>query len=820
MPRFYNFINFFQQKPQLFSSIFILLLIGLTYYKLFIFGKIPFPGDLLVESYFPWLDQYKIPVQNPLISDVFSQFFLWKYLAVDMIKSGNWPLWNPYSFSGTPFLATYHSATIYPLNILLLIPGYFGWGIFIFSQTFFAALNMFFLLSCWIKSNFAKFTGAFIFAFNGLMTTWLELGTAVAAISWLPLSIFAVEKYKTSLKFRYLLILLTSLTMTILAGNAQITTYAYIIVSIFAIIRLWDKKLLNYIKNTTSIAIIILLSITLCAPQLIPSLEILSKSIRSQDSYTQDNNFGLLPLREIFKLFIPDYYGNPVTRNYWGFLNYSETSSFLGTLTLPLLLFSLFYLKKNQISLFFLVVFLFSLYFSFQNSLSIWFYQLKIPLLTLSYASRLLFITGFSAAILAGLSLSQINSSSENLYRYLKLVLHSFAALLGIVIGTFLVKFVIFQIINDSPSEFYLNYYLNNKDFALVNFDVALRNTILPIAILGTSILVGNIINKISLPIVRKNTLSLFLVFILILSFLDFTRYFLKFNPFVSKKMIFPQTSTTQFLQSQSGVFRVGREHAEILPPNTWMHYKLQSFEGYDPIYINQYGKFMSFLNGGDIRENSSGRYAELSSKYSSAFLDAANVKYFVGILRDQEGKVPGDLINFKLKEAGYQTVFKDHSTVVLENTKALERAYFASDILIFPISETEKIYMNNLNLDPRKTIILEKDLNVKSVTGQGKVEIVNYTPNKVAIDTTTTQEEVLVLADQYEKGWTATIDGQITPISRANLIFRAIKIPPGTHRIVFSYQPASFRLGLQIASLTMFTVVIICLIFMKKKCF
>lgn len=57
------------------------IIIGI-YYKLFIFGLIPFPGDLLVASYLPWFDYYKIPVQNPLISDVFSQSFLWKYLSI------------------------------------------------------------------------------------------------------------------------------------------------------------------------------------------------------------------------------------------------------------------------------------------------------------------------------------------------------------------------------------------------------------------------------------------------------------------------------------------------------------------------------------------------------------------------------------------------------------------------------------------------------------------------------------------------------------------------------------------------------------------
>ncbi|MDO8638294.1 MAG: hypothetical protein Q7R43_01870, partial [Candidatus Daviesbacteria bacterium] len=48
----------------------LIAIIFCLYYKLFLFGRIPFPGDLLVVSYSPWFDYYKFPVQNPLISDV------------------------------------------------------------------------------------------------------------------------------------------------------------------------------------------------------------------------------------------------------------------------------------------------------------------------------------------------------------------------------------------------------------------------------------------------------------------------------------------------------------------------------------------------------------------------------------------------------------------------------------------------------------------------------------------------------------------------------------------------------------------------------
>src|SRR3989338_7722309 len=230
---------------------FLVALIVGVYYKLFIFGKIPFPGDLLIGSYFPWFDYYKIPVQNPLISDVFSQFFLWKHLAIDVLKNWQWPLWNPYSFTGTPLLATYHSATLYPLNILLLLPKNFGWGLYIFSQTLIASITSFLFLGLLTKNLFARLTGAMIFAFGGLMTTWLELGTAVHAMAWIPLCLYAVRRFSNTFKFKFILVLITSLVLITLAGNAQVTIYAYFLILSYCIyINLKNKfspKIISFI---------------------------------------------------------------------------------------------------------------------------------------------------------------------------------------------------------------------------------------------------------------------------------------------------------------------------------------------------------------------------------------------------------------------------------------------------------------------------------------------------------------------------------------------------------------------------------------------
>jgi uncharacterized membrane protein YfhO len=46
-------------------------------------------------------------------------------------------------------------------------------------------------------------------------------------------------------------------------------------------------------------------------------------------------------------------------------------------------------------------------------------------------------------------------------------------------------------------------------------------------------------------------------------------------------------------------------------------------------------------------------------------------------------------------------------------------------------------------------------------------------------------------LADPFDKGWCATVDGEPTEILIADHYLRAVYVGPGEHRIVFTYDGA-----------------------------
>jgi hypothetical protein len=78
-----------------------------------------------------------------------------------------------------------------------------------------------------------------------------------------------------------------------------------------------------------------------------------------------------------------------------------------------------------------------------------------------------------------------------------------------------------------------------------------------------------------------------------------------------------------------------------------------------------------------------------------------------------------------------------------------------------------------------------------------GTATLVSYNANKVIIECEAKTDAFLYLSDTWYPGWRAYVDGTKTEIYRADLAFRAVEIPKGSHRVVFRYVPISFYIGL-----------------------
>jgi hypothetical protein len=73
-----------------------------------------------------------------------------------------------------------------------------------------------------------------------------------------------------------------------------------------------------------------------------------------------------------------------------------------------------------------------------------------------------------------------------------------------------------------------------------------------------------------------------------------------------------------------------------------------------------------------------------------------------------------------------------------------------------------------------------------------GLPKVVSWSPRRIELVTTSIANGLLVLSDVYYPGWIAEVDGKPAPILRADMLFRAVEIPAGSHRVTFRFVPFS----------------------------
>lgn len=82
----------------------------------------------------------------------------------------------------------------------------------------------------------------------------------------------------------------------------------------------------------------------------------------------------------------------------------------------------------------------------------------------------------------------------------------------------------------------------------------------------------------------------------------------------------------------------------------------------------------------------------------------------------------------------------------------------------------------------------------------EGKIRLLSYRPDRIELEAENRFPNLLVLSEVDFPGWQAEVDGKKTPIYRADYIFRSIGLPPGKHRVIFSYRPVGLRQGLLVS--------------------
>lgn len=802
------------RKGEFWILIFLFSALSFIYRDVILKNKIVFSSNLLASFYSPWATQkfegYPNGIPNKPIggNDQVRVFYPYRTFINESFKKKEFPLWNPYNFSGSPIIANFQSAVFYPLNIIyFLLPQITAWSLLVIIQPLLGTLFMYLYLRQFIKQKLAAFFGAFAFGFSGFILTWSQENAVVGQTAlWFPLILLAVDQFIQTFKLKYFILLVFSLSFCIFAGHIQPAFYIFFIAFLYGLVRIKQAP-----RSKKSLIILFfllsfLVSFMITAIQLLPSIEALNESPRASSSNLGVLNNYLLPISRYISVFAPDIFGNPGTYNYFGPGFYHESIFYIGIIPLVFAVLAIRKIKTDKLVHFFTWVTIISFIFGIKSFFTQWFYQLPIPLINTFTPSRIFFVTSTALAILSAFGFSywlEVGTRKTRLLIYSTIIL--FASILIIFIG---INYIYATSNNSIVLSLIDNIFHPKTHFLLSSIKISLRNLVLPLLMLFS------IIPLTLLQSARRRTKVL-----IVLLFCLGQLYFLnKYVVIGGREFLYPDHFVFSDIQANQNLTDRFLSFGLPILGDVGIEKHVYSPDGIDPVFPKRYGQLVfATKKDGRFDENIETRIEANLSEYADnyslidnqRFLKLINLLGVTRIYNYEKDYKDYKKIDLIFPNSIFKPLWKRDNWQAYENTKAFPRAFLVDDYIIEKNPQKTFDLLFDQNFSLLKTVILEEKpdnfsslKNDASITSKVSLEI--YKPQYIQLKVNTDTDKILFLSDNYYPGWKATIDQTPTKIYRADFAFRAIVIPKGEHTVEFLFKPLSFKIGALISVITL----------------
>lgn len=760
--------------------------------------KFPFPGDLLVNFYEPYKAYSILGYQPGAVpskdqgADVVRHIFPWKSFAVNSLKDGEIPFWNPHNFSGNPLMANFQSAVFYPLNIIFLfLPMLPAWTLYILLSPILAAFFMFLFLREIKLSKLSSVFGGLTFAFSSYMTVWMQYGNINHTFLWLPLGLLFTEKIIKGAGLKYNFYLIFTLFMSVLAGYVQGYFYLVAVISVYFLWKSFLERSLSAFRITVFLASLIF-PILLSLFQTLPTKELFEISTRSSYSLDQIKNL-LNPWWYAVTVIAPNFFGNPAAHNHWFYGTYVERVSYIGIIPFILAAYGLLNFRKKGEAVIFGIIGIMSFIVSFDLFITKYIFQIPIPVISTTVPTRILCIFQFCAVVLSAIGFEQLKD------RYNK------KNLIFSIAFVFLILFLSWAFVFLASNMFQVD---------SVKLGVAKRNLIIP---------TGLLLSFVTVCYIWFKKFKFAMILIVSLTLFDLFYFFHKITPFAPKEFIYPQTQVITFLQNNAGINRFWGYGSGYIESNFQTYDGTYSPEGVDPLHIRRYTRLLNASFDGQVSKDLPRPDANLApgygttnlrnNQYRQKLLNLLGIKYVL----HKNIESSADIETFSPDV--YNFVYWDGHFHVYENKEVLSRVFLASSYVVE--ADDKKIVSKffDPDIDLRRTLILEKDPKMKFAEDESaSVKIDKYGNNNVSISTSSKTNMLLFLSDTHSPQWKVRVDGKDIELHRADFAFRAVPVPAGNHKVEFYYWGESFYNGLAISLVSLIVLVVSYLVLRKHE--
>jgi hypothetical protein len=218
--------------------------------------------------------------------------------------------------------------------------------------------------------------------------------------------------------------------------------------------------------------------------------------------------------------------------------------------------------------------------------------------------------------------------------------------------------------------------------------------------------------------------------------------------------------------------------------PNAGMVHGFDHTLGYNPLRLEDFSEAVG--TGDGIARPADRKFTPLFPSYHSRLANLLGLRYIAS-------PVPIEQVDRTLHDGDLKLLARTKQGYVYENPEALPRVQFVGGWALADF-ESMKLSGRWPDTDPRQTVLLETEPPLATPEGpvavQAEVKLVSYRNAAVEVEVTTPAPGFVVLNDVWHPWWRAQVDGVDAEILKANVLFRAVQVPAGTHKVVFTFQP------------------------------
>ena len=694
------------------------------------------------------------------------QFVPWHQFALEVLKSGHLPLWNPLLGMGAPLLANYQSALLYPPNFLLILFGpEYGHGVLVTLHLIWAGIGMALLVRRLGLGHLSQVIAGLSYSLSGYLIARTWFISINHAAAWLPWIIYATDRLFESVSRRNIrrvypsvFILAVIFGFQWLTGHAQTAWYSLCLSAVWL---LWRAISLDTWRDRLRTGFTFLsagvLGLVLTSAQLLPTLEYLLNTPRATNVDPElAMTYSFWPWRAL-GLLLPDLFGNPSRGNYWGYANFWEDAIYIGIIPLIFAILAIVTSlrgKGSRASLgrFLALVSVVTICLALGKNTPVFPFLFDyVPTFDLFHApARWNLLLIFSLTLLAAMGADQWRTPSGRALYWIRLGTAGAAIIglagylgarwLGDVEPTLVRAFVIAGV--GLVFSGLLTLFVDKSRKRLT---MLLAGGFLVIDLL----IAGSGLNpSISQEVYEGEAAS-------VVKFSRTHRLYMTADLEYALKF----SQTHRFDTFDPGIdWRVVRD---IGLPNTTSLDSVPSANNFDPFVPERYQTWIDVLE-------------TLPSTDQQRLFQLMDVAWLAS-------EVSGDL-----RAVRYESIEGSTRVRLIPNAVSASSAEEALVLVIDP----------SFNLDDQVVIETSSASLPQGEQGGTYTILEEQDPNRLELEITTSGGAWLVLSDVMYPGWRVHVDGEEAELSHADYLFRGVWVPQGTHTVNFLYQPRSFWLG------------------------